>query len=276
VQPDLREDAAKVRETPAPATGASPNADGLATSPREWARNLGVSAAAGVFLTLIGALGTHEVGVVQRFWFWVPLMLAGAVVGHFVSQLVLRIPRAGANPWIFAAGLAVAVSIPITLLVWGWSKLTLGTDIPVARLHLLFGPVLTISAAMTGIMVLISRPGAVTHAPPEGAARKPVRFMERLPAKLKGAVIYAVSAEDHYLRLHTSKGSDLILMRLADAITELKGLEGAQTHRSWWVAKDAVESSRRDGDRMTLKLKGGAEAPVSRPNIKPLRDAGWF
>ena len=65
-------------------------------------------------------------------------------------------------------------------------------------------------------------------------------------------------------------------MRLVDAIGELEGLEGAQTHRSWWVARDAVESARRDGDKVTLVLKGGAEAPVSRPNIKPLRDAGWF
>ena len=103
-----------------------------------------------------------------------------------------------------------------------------------------------------------------------------MRFAERLPAKLKGAVIYAVSAEDHYLRLHTSKGSDLILMRLSDAIAELEGLEGAQTHRSWWVARDAVESARRDGDKMVLTLKGGGEAPVSRPNVKPLRDAGWY
>ncbi len=56
----------------------------------------------------------------------------------------------------------------------------------------------------------------------------------------------------------------------------LEGLEGMQTHRSWWVARDAVESVRRDGDRIVLALKGGAEAPVSRPNVKPLREAGWL
>ena len=112
--------------------------------------------------------------------------------------------------------------------------------------------------------------------PAPGAPTPSVRFAERLPAKVKGAVIYAVSAEDHYLRLHTSKGSELILMRLSDAISELEGLEGAQTHRSWWVARDAVESTRRDGDRIVLVLKGGAEAPVSRPNVRALREAGWF
>jgi DNA-binding LytR/AlgR family response regulator len=140
----------------------------------------------------------------------------------------------------------------------------------------LFGAVLLISAAMTAIMIVVNQPGRVTHAATADATPSPVRFLERLPPKLRGAAIYAVSAEDHYLRLHTSKGSDLILMRLADAISELEGLEGAQTHRSWWVAKDAVESTRRDGDRVTLTLKGGVEAPVSRPNIKPLREAGWF
>jgi DNA-binding LytR/AlgR family response regulator len=129
---------------------------------------------------------------------------------------------------------------------------------------------------MTAIMMLVNWPGKVTHAPPAGAPAPTIRFIERLPAKLKGAVIYAISSEDHYLRLHTSKGSDLILMRLSDAISELEGLEGAQTHRSWWVTRDAVESSRRDGDKLVLTLKGGAEAPVSRPNIRPLREAGWF
>jgi DNA-binding LytR/AlgR family response regulator len=65
-------------------------------------------------------------------------------------------------------------------------------------------------------------------------------------------------------------------MRLADAVAELEGLEGAQVHRSWWVAREAVEGARRDGDRLWLSLKGGAEAPVSRPNLRPLREAGWF
>ncbi|MFX8624480.1 LytTR family DNA-binding domain-containing protein, partial [Acinetobacter baumannii] len=80
-------------------------------------------------------------------------------------------------------------------------------------------------------------------AAPAGAP--PPRFLERLPLKLRGAEIYAVEAEDHYLRLHTSRGSDLILMRLSDAIVELEGLEGARTHRSWWVAKGAVRDAKR-------------------------------
>ena len=101
-------------------------------------------------------------------------------------------------------------------------------------------------------------------------------FADRLPVKLRAGIIYAVSAEDHYLRLHTSKGQDLILMRLSDAVAELEGIEGAQTHRSWWVARGAVEDTRRTDGRAVLTLTGGVEAPVSRAYAKALREAGWF
>ena len=85
-----------------------------------------------------------------------------------------------------------------------------------------------------------------------------------------------MEAQDHYLRLHTSKGLDMILMRLSDAIAELEGIEGAQTHRSWWVARDGVDDARRADGRATIRLKDGAEVPVSRTFARALRQAGWF
>ena len=277
MQPELRQDPGNARQAQAKAAGEASNA---ATRPNrtwpEWARSIGISIAAGVTLSLLGALGTDNLPLTQRLLYWMPLILGGAVIGNVVTGLVLLIPRAGANLWIFFALLSFAVSIPVTLMVWLYTSWMIGTNFSLDSLPYLYGSVLTISAAMTGIMILASQPGTITHAPPAGAAPATVRFMERLPPKLKGAVIYAISAEDHYLKLHTSKGVDLILMRLTDAVAELEGLEGAQTHRSWWVARDAVEGARREGDRMVLTIKGGVEAPVSRPNVRPLREAGWY
>jgi DNA-binding LytR/AlgR family response regulator len=272
-QPQVREGAEPRRERGADSVGEARVAD---RDWRIWARNLAVAGAAGLFLAFSGAMETGQLPLAIRLLYWMPLMIGGAFVGFAMANLVARIPRAGANPWIFGALLALALSVPVTFVVWGYTNLLFAQDFAPSGLTALFAPVLLISAAMTAIMMLVNRPGRVTHAPPAGAPPANVRFLERLPAKLKGAALYAVSAEDHYLRLHTSKGADLILMRLGDAIGELEGLEGAQTHRSWWVAKDAVESVRRDGDRVTLVLKGGAEAPVSRPNVKALRVAGWF
>jgi DNA-binding LytR/AlgR family response regulator len=123
---------------------------------------------------------------------------------------------------------------------------------------------------MTAINVLVDRQSVTA------ASATPAKFLERLPLKLRGAEVWAVEAEDHYLRLHTSKGQDLILMRLADAVSELEGIEGAQVHRSWWVARDAIADARRGDGRATLTLKDGAEAPVSRTYARLLRERGWI
>lgn len=272
----MREPTEPLRQSPISAAREAPIAGEERASWRTTARNVAIAAGGGVFLALIGALGMDSLPVATRLLYWVPLMIGGSGVAHLITVATRRLPRARMGPWIFGALLAFLLSLPITLIVWAYTNLMVGSDLGFQELPQLYGSALLICIAMTAIMVLVSWPGRATHAPPAGAPASPIRFMERLPAKLKGAVIYAVSSEDHYLRLHTSKGSDLILMRLADAISELEGLEGVQTHRSWWVAREAVEGARRDGDRVTLTLKGGVDAPVSRPNIKPLRDAGWF
>ncbi len=111
---------------------------------------------------------------------------------------------------------------------------------------------------------------------PIDASIPPPKFMERLPFRLREAELYAVQAEDHYLRVRTSGGSDLILMRLSDALSELDGVEGAQTHRSWWVAKSGVADVRRSEGRATLILKDGAEAPVSRTHARALKHRNWL
>lgn len=243
---------------------------------RIWGRNLVVTAVAGAFLALTGAMGTGELPLLTRFLYWVPLITAGAVAARGLSILVSLVPRAATSRWLFGALLSLAIALPATFVVWGYTNVLFHAGMSFAALPELFTSVLVISAAMTALMIAVNWPGRITRGAPPSGATHPIRFMERLPPKLMGAEIYAVSAEDHYLRLHTSKGSDLILMRLGDAISELEGIDGAQTHRSWWVARSAVQNVRRDGDRVTLVLKGGAEAPVSRPNIRPLRDAGWF
>lgn len=65
-------------------------------------------------------------------------------------------------------------------------------------------------------------------------------------------------------------------MRLSDAVAELEGIEGAQVHRSWWVARGAIAEARRGDGRATLTLKDGSEVPVSRTYARRLREHGWI
>lgn len=243
---------------------------------RTYWQSFAAAAIAGVFLAAVGAFGTGARPFMERLIYWVPMILAGTGAGFAVALRMMRRPRVGENQVLLWALVTTSVTLPGVLFVWWYTRLVFG--VAPASLPVLFLDVALVSGAAAAIMILINRPGPATRAaPPSPTGAAPtVRFLDRLPPKLQGATLYAVQAEDHYLRLHTSKGSDLILMRLADAIAELEGIEGAQIHRSWWVAKNAVAEVKRAERRMTLVLIGGAEAPVSRPNIAALRESGWF
>lgn len=241
---------------------------------RESLRGFAVSGVAGVFLALIGAFGSDDAPITVRLAYWVGLCLAGSVVGTAVSQLIGREGRADERPWLYGALTVAGITLPFTVVVWLVSELAFHGHPRARALPVYLGPVFIVTVAMTALNFLVQRRPPETHAAPAGAPAP--RFLDRLPAKLRGAELYAVEAQDHYLRLHTSRGQDLILMRLSDAVAELEGIEGAQTHRSWWVARAAVEDARRGDGRATLQLKSGVEAPVSRAYARALREAGWF
>ncbi len=78
------------------------------------------------------------------------------------------------------------------------------------------------------------------------------------------------------MRLHTALGSDMILMRMRDAVGELEGLPGLQVHRSWWVARAAVTGHAVEGRRLSLRLSNGMVVPVARDVAPRVRAAGWL
>ena len=248
---------------------------------RTFLRGLVVASLVGVFLATTGAFGSANAPYVQRLAYWVLMMILGGLWGHLCSRIVTRFVNVDDRPWLTVAVMTAVITGPLSVIVWAATGLFFAQKLyPLAALPQLFGPVLVVTLAVTTVNVFLGRAQPVqTHAAPASpapASPPPVRFLDRLPLKLRGATLYAVQAEDHYLRLHTDRGSDLILMRLSDAVAELEGLEGAQVHRSWWVARDAVTGARRGDGRATLTLKDGVEAPVSRRYAPALRKAGWY
>jgi len=236
-------------------------------------RGMAVAVAAGLFLTFSGAFGTSSTSLPLRLAYWMLMMVVGYFIGSVIANWFFRSGRRRTgNIWLDVLVAALAMSLPFTFLVWAVTRGMLGSNIGVSGLPVLFGYVLIVAIAITAINMLIeTRRIAITEARPE-----PPKFLERLPLKLRGADVWAVEAEDHYLRLHTSKGQDLILMRLADAVSELEGIEGAQVHRSWWVARDAISDAKRGDGRAVLTLKDGSEVPVSRTYAGMLREKGWI
>lgn len=263
------------------------------TGRHEFARklliDLSVMTVVGVILALIGPFGSADAPLAVRLVSWLLFAWVGYAVynpiGWAVEQLhrSLHLPEIGL--WI--AGCLIA-TIPMTAIVWAIGFWPRPVPMPTGEQALeAYINVLIIGASITVLFHLIERS---KQAPPPAAVECPAAagqtatvdapapqpaFLERLPAHL-GTDLIALEMEDHYVRAHTALGSELILMRMRDAVAELQGVEGAQVHRSWWVARDAVEDVKREGRNLRLVLPGGIEAPVSRTRVAELKQAGWF
>ena len=246
-------------------------------------RGFVIAGIVGLLLTFVGALDTDGLPLLQRLAYWEILMLSGAMIGLGVSEAVEKWGRLRTRPSLEMPLVAMLIALPLTFMVVGTSNLFFQTRPPTLEaLSIMFAITFFISLVMTALNYFIHWPGKVVPEIPQAThALQPEtisnRFADRLPLPMRGANIIALEAEDHYLRVHLEEGrSTLILMRLSDAIAELPADAGAQTHRSWWVAKDAVRSVIKADGRATLALDGKLEAPVSRSFYKALNHGGWL
>lgn len=110
-----------------------------------------------------------------------------------------------------------------------------------------------------------------TPAPPAASAPVPdPAFLSRVRLATRGTLV-AVRAEQHYIRVYTANGDDLILYKFGDAVRELGAARGRQVHRSWWVARDAVQGFASPG-REALRLANGIDVPVGRTYLRDARE----
>jgi DNA-binding LytR/AlgR family response regulator len=95
-------------------------------------------------------------------------------------------------------------------------------------------------------------------------------LLRRLSQHNRGRLQH-ISVEDHYSKVRTSAGSELVLLRFSDAISEADPEDGMQVHRSHWVARAFVVALRTNRGKTTLALKDGSEVPVSRTFLPEVR-----
>jgi hypothetical protein len=95
-------------------------------------------------------------------------------------------------------------------------------------------------------------------------------FLERFDPPLKGQV-FAVQAQEHYVRVITAEGAPTTLYRFGDALRELEGLAGMQVHRSFWVADAGVVALKNGRRGMRIVLRNGEQVPVSARHAEPVQ-----
>jgi len=234
--------------------------------------------AIGLLMGFLGPFASERAPIVGRYVYWMICMVGGGLIGIVLDELLVRrMPQT----WRRVVVVSVLMTPPVALFVLTTEHLVMGGGFGWSGyLRLVGWQVWPIALAIMAVRALVWRRLPVrvetrtVVAPPLPEAE--TAFRKRLSAKRRGARLIAVEAHDHYLKVHTDAGEELITLRFADALAELDRAHGWRVHRSWWVAAEAVEGVRWRRGAGEVRLAGGLEAPVSRTYAPVLKEAGWF
>lgn len=239
-------------------------ADRVVALPGFAMRTIGGGAAI-VLATIMGAFGTIDMPLGQRLGFWA--VLIGWNMAKWLAWFawMVRAPqdwrRAGAIGAV-VVNLPLPLEIPATLWLFG-----IPSDVDPLRTWIEAG---AISLTLFVVLFFASprRRAAPALADDGILFRAGVRDL---------ADVQAVTAEDHYCRLHLAGGAKpLILARFADTLAELAGIDGEQVHRGAWIASASVDGAVREGRAWRLVLADGTRLPVSASYLAMVRQRGWL
>jgi hypothetical protein len=240
---------------------------------REWAVDLCVGLALGVLLGLMGPYGSFfNDKPPLRIAYWTGSIVVGMGLFGVLTRLMvalakrLRAPSWAALPVVILVGGLIQGSLSRVVAIAIWPHL----ERAVPWLEWYGQCVATTTPIVIVYYLLRIRPRSRPRTR-EGLVPAPASA----PAADPGAVLY-LRMEDHYVRIRTEHGSRLEMGPLARVTVSLSGVEGLQTHRSWWVARRAITGVERDGRNLRLRLIDGETAPVSRASVAKLRAAGWL
>lgn len=231
-----------------------------------------------VVLVISGPFGTLQtMSLMTRVGYWTLLLLltfsAGSLFGAW-GRLTLDAYgyRHGSRCLLIGS----AMGLPVAVVVLAIDRFTFGAEVLALPnlLHTL-GNVFLICTVLAGVLPLL-RGRDRSAAAPAGASHveeKSPELLQRLPADKRGDVI-SISACDHYVRVVTTRGEALLLMRLRDAIESVHPCPGIRTHRSHWVAREAVQAVTRHQGRYRITTTANETLPVSRSCLPQLREEG--
>ena len=251
----------------------------LGRSPRLWL----TFGAVVLLFAVTGPYGSAErLAFLPRFAYWL-LLHAGAWFFALAFSVIadVALSRRLDNMFLRMLTGSLLAVLPIGLVIgvleWSWFGMPLTwagylrglpTILPLSAIFCVISYL-----AMSGDGIAAPRPASETRASVDaapGAGCAGVPLLDRLNPANRGRLQH-ISVEDHYCRISTSSGSELILLRFTDALRETGTADGLRVHRSHWVARDFVEGFRTSNSKLALLLKDGSEIPVSRTYAEEVR-----
>ena len=236
-------------------------------SPTYWLILLGVA----LLCAFIGPFGTAtSFSMAFGLIYWGLLVFFCAPIGSLFIAVVQMTGWPG-GPKIL--GLCILFGLIIAAVVLTLSEVLLGT----INQHpgywiVLFYSFTSSTFILCFMMFIMNRSGVFQqvgrHQFVVPAARMQSKILDRVPKLEHANEVWALSAQDHYVRILTDKGAALTLTRLADAIAECDGVVGVQIHRSHWVALEFIQNPKTLKKDKFVQLPTGETLPVSKSRMK--------
>lgn len=221
-----------------------------------------------VFGIMAGPFGTFiAISFWARLLFWPVVVALAMSIGTALRVYIrnyLGLTRYRSEAPVLAL-LAVLVLTPPCLLL---TRIAVADSVPPPSWSDVALYILVASGAASTLRHAIlyqTRAAAAAGEPGSDIAEEtdPPRLLARIEPELRAEVV-RLQTRDHYVDVVTRRGKTSLLMRFADAMGELEGVEGLQVHRSHWVALGEVQAVRRSGGKVSLEMRDGSLVPVSR------------
>lgn len=226
-----------------------------------------------VVLALAGAFDTgRAMGTLARIGYWVVVVVLTYGAGNLVTALC-RVWFAGLARPLRLGLTALLASLPIIAILVGLNIALFGSIFGDLAGWLRFAATIFVVVLVVTIALDLGFEALATATDGETRGNQTPPLLDRIAFEKRGPLV-ALSVEDHYVRIRTTKGEEMVLMRLSDAIRETAPEDGLQVHRSHWVALSAVHGAKRTGSTAVLSLSHGPDIPVSRANVAKIKEAG--
>jgi len=243
-------------------------------------------------LTLLKPAGTDDSGLVERLLIWtlqIALLLPLLIWLHMLLQSFdvfnhlnswLKLTLSGILGGVLFVPFGLVIDYFFNLDDWsGIANLKQAMPLVLEEIGNSLLPVTLIWIAINAPRLLelnfkeINSGGSPAAAPDDTKAARGASnaFLALVPNEIGNDIVY-LKSELHYVRVVTTVGERLVLYNLKDAIADLKpDVRGIQTHRSYWVAGQHIQSITADRGRNFILATGSRRIPVSRRKLSDIR-----
>ncbi len=227
----------------------------------------------GLVVGYLGPFGSYEMPLLNRLLYWVILIGGGHIIFTQTDKIChYFLDAKRTNPILTLVASSLVGALFLSFFVELISHYFFGLNFRFPENFLFFYPkVLALSLVINVVGFLLSSPFNQMPETNLTTQQQPGQlFLKRIPHKL-GNELICFTMEDHYLHVYTTKGDHMMLLRMKDALMELKDYPGFQVHRSWWVATDAIVEVHKQPRKAVLTLKNDLQVPVSQKYLSQLK-----